>query len=212
MHFELQQLNRLTFPHLPKCCGNCGWWQGHDDGWSTAEADHWNQVAEERFGRWGKLAFGDGRLLGMVQFAPSPLFARKLRAGPAGVDSVLLTCSLVAEPSLDSVRKSLVLAVLSELHEDGIDTVEAFCRLLPRQQDKGHFFEQDFLRECGFNPVRSSRGVQLMRLELGGVQPVYLPARRKRRGILRRLKRPAPVPVAFAAEEPAEAFPVPACF
>ncbi len=198
MHFQLHNLNQATFPLLPDSCARCGWWQGYDQGWSKKQAQEWNQAAEERFGRWGKLGVADGKLLGMIQFAPAPLFFRKLPCGPAARDSVLLSCSLLEEASPDSLRKSLLLALLAELRDDDIDSVEAFCHL-NRLPGDCRFFKQDFLRDCGFYPVRSLGVLQLMRLELGGLTPVKKIARTRRRHILERIKRPAPAPVAFCS-------------
>ena len=198
MFFQLQNLNRLTNPRLPECCVNCGWWQGYDEGWPESEAEGWNRLAEDSFGRWGKLAAGDGKLLGMVQYGPAELFTRKLGCGPVDTGSILLTCSMVADASLESVRKSLVLAVIAELREQEFQTVEAFCRQVPGVRGNGHLFEQEFLRDCGFYPVRSGGGMQLMRLELGGVQPVKLPSLKSRRRLLERIKRPHPTPVPLA--------------
>jgi hypothetical protein len=213
MFFQLKNLNQVTFPELPECCVSCGWWQGYNDGWDEKEARSWIRTAEESFGCFGKLACGDDKLLGIIQYGPASLFARKLSPGPPDKDSILLTCSLISEEALESVRKSLVLAVLAELRERDFDTVEAFCYQVPEKQGRGHLFEQKFLRDCGFYPVRSSGGIQLMRLELGGVQPVRHSSLRHRLSILERIKRPspAPAPVAFGTIEAPAQVRVPAC-
>lgn len=197
MIFQLQNLNRNTLHMLPECCHECGWWQGCDSGWPSADAAvSWGKTAEDSFGRWGKLALGDNRLLGMVQFGPGNLFARsrKLACGPVDDDSILLACSLVADAAMEPVRKSLVLAVVAELQQEGVDTVEAFCRKTPDPPDDCRLFGQDFLKSCGFYPARSSRGLSLMRLELSGAQPVEELPRKARLRILERIKRPSPNP------------------
>ncbi|MCL6107160.1 MAG: hypothetical protein M1309_07460 [Actinobacteria bacterium] len=199
MFFELQNLNRQTFSRLPERCQGCGWWQGRDFGWSQAEAEEWNRVAEDKFGRWGKLAVGDGRLLGMIQFGPAAMFARNLSCGPASKSSALLACSLVTGDGMDAVRKSLVLSMLAELREAEIEMVEAFCSQTPGDRQAGHLPEYEFLRDCGFYPVRSSGGFQLMRLELGGTVISRPGPRKSRRRILERIKaqKRIPVPAAF---------------
>jgi len=205
MIYELQDLNTTTSGLLSDACRGCGWWQGHLSHWDTAQADAWSESMMENFGSWGKLALGDGQLLGMVQYGPAGMFPRTsdFPCGPVSPDAVLLTCGAVSDHALASVKKSLVTAVIADFYERQIQTVEAFtmdtgspheCRFLPH----------DFLRDCGFYPVKSARGVRLMRLELGGVQPVAEPRRRRR--LLERIKRtsPAPAPVAMVTARSAD--------
>ncbi len=201
MIFQLQELDKAGSTLLPEACLSCGWWQGQDGGWSSPEqADSWAEAALETFGGWGKLAVGDDELLGMIQYGPSGLFSRAgdFACGPVSPDAILFTCSLVLNRSFMSVRKSLVLAVLAELKERNIDTVEAFCYQDDDPEEDCRLFSQDFLRDCGFYPVRSSRGLQLMRLELGGVQPAMAGKQKSRRRILERIKRSSPHPAPAA--------------
>ncbi|MCL5883404.1 MAG: hypothetical protein M1539_05440 [Actinobacteria bacterium] len=219
MIFQLQELDRAGFELLPEDCQVCGWWQGHDDGWpGSHQADSWAETAIERFGGWGKLAVGDGELLGMIQYGPSVLFGRSgdLACGPVSNDAVLLTCSF-AHQDFQPVRKSLLTAVLAEMKERQVETVEAFCFEDVPPENECRLFSQDFLQDCGFYPVRSSRGLLLMRFELGGVLPTKAAKQKTRRRLLERIKRtaPAPAPVALcrsAAERgPAERGPAEAC-
>ncbi len=196
MHFQLQNLTQATFPLLPDRCIHCGWWQGHDQGWSKKEAQEWARTAEARFGRWGKLAVVDEKFLGMIQFGPAPLFSRSIACGQADKNSVLLSCGLLSGDTRDSVGKSLVLTLLAELRNDDFELVEAFCRL-DEHGDDCRFFQQGFLRDCGFLPVRSLRGIGLTRLELGGLTPAKKSVRVRGQRILRRIKRPSPAPAAF---------------
>ena len=129
MSFHLLELDKAGATLLPGECGSCGWWQGHDDGWSSAEqTDSWNEAALETFGSWGKLAMGDDDLLGMIQYGPAGLFARAndFACGPVSPSAVLFTCSIVPDKSYISVRKSLVLAVLADLTERHVTPVETF--------------------------------------------------------------------------------------
>lgn len=205
MFYELQDLNTYTTGLLSDTCRGCGWWQGFNDHWDTAQAGAWGESAESAFDSWGKMALGDGRLLGMIQFGPAGLFPRThdFPCGPVSPDTVLLTCGAIADDALASVKRSLVTAVIAEFHERQIQTVEAFS-MDTRSPNECRFFPHDFLRDCGFYPVRSVRGVKLMRLELGGVQPVAEPRRRRR--LLERIKRaaPAPAPVAMIRALPAD--------
>ncbi|MFA5801072.1 MAG: hypothetical protein WC911_01205 [Thermoleophilia bacterium] len=203
MIFQLQELDRSSSSCLPDDCNNCGWWQGYEGGWPSVEAtENWIDTAEENFGGWGKLALGDEKLLGMIQYGPSNLFprARKLACGPVSSDSLLLTCSTVESGSLESVRKSLVLAVLGEMKMLEIESVEAYSRQAPWPEHDCRLFEDKFLRDCGFYPVRASRGLQLMRFELGGTEKAEVASepRKTHRRILERIKRPSPKPVPAA--------------
>lgn len=210
MIFQLQNLDRTTLHFLPGDCCDCGWWQGHADGWRDADQQAaWARQAEELSGGWGKLALADGQLLGMIQYGPAALFpgVEALPCGPASADAVLMACSIVMDDALVVMRKSLMLTALAELRELGVETVEAFCHQGPSDDEPGHLFEQDFLRDSGFYPARSSGGIRLMRLELGGVERSGSPLRRSR-GRLRlldRIKRPAPAPspAALCRREPA---------
>ena len=207
MIFQLNDLCLGTSRLLPEKCRTCGWWQGHDDGGPAATAAAaWAHAAEESFGRWGKLALDDGRLLGMLQFGPAGLFprSRKLACGPPGGDSVLITCSSVSSPELEPVRKSLLLAAVTELEGDGVETIEAFCRTAPAERGDCHLLDEGFLKSCGFYPVKSSRRLRLMRLELAGLQPVKYRSRKSRLKILGRIKRaaPSPTPVTLCKAEP----------
>ena len=201
MIFQLLELDKSGEALLPGECRSCGWWQGHDDNWPSPErADSWSESALEIFGGWGKLAMGDDVLLGMIQYGPAGLFTRAndFACGPVSPDSVLFTCSIVPDTTYKSVRKSLVLSVLAELKERHIETVEAFCYQEDRPDNDCRLFDQGFLTDCGFYPVRSSRGLQLMRFELGGAQNAIVGKQKKRRRILERIKRTSPSPAPAA--------------
>ncbi len=199
MIFQLKSLDRTTSHFLPDDCRGCGWWQGREGGWpSPAEREAWERRAEELFGGWGKLALMDDRPLGMIQYGPSVLFPgmEKLPCGPLSTDAMLISCSRATDDSLPALRKSLLLAALAALQELEVEAVEAFCSCEQPQQHPGHLFESELLRESGFYPARSSNGVQLMRLELGGIERSGEHAQRHRHRLrlLERIKRPAPAP------------------
>jgi hypothetical protein len=214
--FQLLELDKAGARLLPEDCQACGWWQGQDDGWASgAQADAWSDAALEAFAGWGKLAVGDDQLLGMIQYGPAGLFKRsqEFACGPVSPGSVLLTCGIVPDITYMSVRKSLVLAVLAELKERQIDTVEAFCYQDGMPEGECRLFDRDFLTDCGFHPVRTSRGLQLMRLELGGAQTSGNGRLKSRRRILERIKRtsPAPAPAAMCEKNGSDAGHAPVC-
>lgn len=204
MIYQLQDLDKYSASLLPDRCRSCGWWQGHDNGWpGELEAFDWADAAAETFGPWGKLALGDDQVLGMVQYGPASLFkrTRRLPSGPVSEDAVLLTCSEVADGALETVRKSLVTAILAELRHNGIATVEAFCAEDKQNEAACQYFPQDFLRDCGFCLVRSHKGLKLMRLELSGMEPA-ISYKAPRRSILQRIKTRSASPAPVAMTEP----------
>ncbi len=197
MVFRLKNLNRSTRELAPGACSDCAWWQGFDDGWDQPEqAEQWARQAEETLGGWGKLALADGRLLGLIQFGPATIFPRvsQLCPGPRTGDPVFFTCSMVTSEADEPARKSLMLAALADLQQLETGTAEAFCYKEPGKDMPGHLFDREFLRGCGFRPVRSAGNVQLMRLELGGLQPSKPLRHSTRHRILERIKRPASAP------------------
>lgn len=206
MIFQLQDLDKAASDILPEECVSCGWWQGHDDRWTADEADNWAETAIEYFGSWGKLAIADDELMGMIQYGPVQLYARAndFACGPVSTGAVLLTCSMVTGREFEPTRRSLLTAVLADLKEQEVETVEAFCYQEDVPEGDCRLFKQDFLRDCGFNPVRSSRGLQLMRFEMGGVQTTMAGKQKSRRRILERIKRAAPAPAPAATCESTE--------
>jgi len=216
MIFQLQDLDKASALLLPEDCRSCGWWQGKDGGWaSSMQADSWEEAALESFGSWGKLAIGDDELLGMIQYGPAVLFSRSgdFACGPTSVDAVLLTCSIVSGSINEPIRKSLLTAVLAELKEREIPTVEAFCYQNETPEEDCRLFDQEFLRGCGFYPVRSSGGLQLMRLELGGMEPAKTRRQKTRRRLLERIKRtsPSPAPAATCQSQEKSSGRIPLC-
>lgn len=202
MIFHFEDLNRSTCETQPACCRDCGWWQGHDHGWPEAGAGRWQKSAEADAGRWGKLATGDGDFLGLVQFGPAPLFprARELPGGPVTSGAFLLTCGLAADDNLAPVLRSLVLTLLAELEAAGTARVEAWGRESGGDDDC-RFFPRDFLAGCGFSPLRRSRGLVLMGMDLKTLVRVRpLPVRRRR--LLERLRRTAPAPTPLFSVAP----------
>lgn len=203
MIFHFEDLNRSNCDLRPAACRACGWWQGHEDGWPQNAAGRWQQGAEKSSGRWGKLALGDGDFLGLVQFGPAPLFprTRQLPGGPVTAGAFLLTCGLTADDSMAPVLRSLVLTMLAELEQAGVGRVEAWGREDAAGADC-RFFARDFLAGCGFSPIRRSRGMVLMGLDLKTIVRVR-PLPLKRRRLLERLRRtaPAPAPLMLAARD-----------
>ena len=155
----------------------------------------WIERVESGWGSWGTIyRDDDGRTLGSMQYGPAGLFPRaaELPAGPPSDDAVLVTCAYLVDRTSPWVLQSLFLAAIGDAKDKGAAALEAFSYRYPEgESDYERFlvhrtvFPHDFLVDFGFRTVRSSRPVELARLELGGLVPV-LEGRRER--VLRALK------------------------
>jgi hypothetical protein len=116
-------------------------------------------------------------------------------------DAVLVTCAYLVDTSSPWVMQSLFLSAIGEAKDKGAKALETFAYRYPegestyeRFQVHKTVFPRDFLTDFGFRTVRSAGLVELVRLELGGLQPA-LPGRRS--SVLKSLRevfQPAPVP------------------
>jgi hypothetical protein len=195
-------LTGATLETAPSVCHQCVWWQSRTRG---VDKQRWIQKAEEEWGAWGTVYYDeDGRLLGSMQYGPSGLFPRAgdLPAGPPSDDAVLITCAYLVGGAAAWVEQSLFLAAIGEARDKGAKALEAFAYRYPEGETTYErflvhrtVFPRDFLGDFGFFTVRAQGNVELARLELGGLQPVF---EGKRASVLRRVKEaflPEPVPV-----------------
>ena len=202
MATRLAGLTGATLSTAPAVCHNCIWWQSR--GGRPTDKARWVEKAEEEWGAWGTIySDADGRVLGSMQYGPSPLFPRaaELPAGPPSEDAVLVTCAYVVDPATPWVLQSLFLAAIGEAKDKGAGALEAFAYRYPEggtiaQRFHLHrtVFPHDFLSDFGFVTVRTAGRIELARLELGGLQAV---AEGRRAQVLRLVKEafaPAPVP------------------
>lgn len=191
MHFQIENLEESNTGLLPEHCQACGWWQGYDNGWpSHKAAAAWGEEAMDQFGYWGKLAIGDDELLGFIQFGPADLFARAGEiAGDEARDSVLLACSEVSDKDITSLRKSLLIAAMAELRQREVEQIDAFCSANGQGNNDCRLFSRKFLSDCGFTPVKQIGDLVMMRLELGGAQPVRYQREKARHRLLERIRR-----------------------
>lgn len=206
MDFQLRNIDDIGIEWLPEHCHECGWWQGYDDGWPSREAaSAWRGAASEIQGYWGKMATGDDDLLGFVMFGPSDLFARARKiAGDDVKGSIFLSCSHITAAGFGSIRKSLVMTILAELRELGVEKVDAFCSNEDSYVDDCRLFSREFADDCGFYPVKATAEITLMRLELTGAEPTRRHRQKTGSRLLERLKRPsaAPSPAAMCQRRP----------
>lgn len=176
---SIQHLTGATAPRRPDVCRSCVWWQTRDD--RALDKRHWIQDIEDDFGAWGEVYLDGDRHIASLQYGPAVAFprARTLPAGPASDDAVLVTCAYLSDPSSPWSLQSLFLACIGACHERRVTAIEAFAFVHAAEAEfadrfLGHrtVFPRDFLADYGFATLRSAGRVELMRLELGGLQPV----------------------------------------
>src|ERR671935_61290 len=195
-------LTGATLETAPTVCHACVWWQTRSG--RRLDKRKWIERAEEEWGAWGTVYYDDDRrLLGSMQYGPAELFprARELPAGPPSEDAVLVTCAYLTDPAKPWVMQSLFLAAGGDARGKGARALEAFAYRYPEGEstyERFHvhrtIFPRGFLSDFGFLTVRAAGRVELVRLELGGLEPVAEPARAS---LLRRVREallPAPVP------------------
>jgi hypothetical protein len=99
------------------------------------------------------------------------------------------------------VLQSLFLAAIGEAKDKGAGALETFAYRFPEAQTAYErfvvhktVFPRDFLSDFGFGTVRAQGRVELVRLELGGLQPVVEGSRQKVLRVVRQAFFPQPVP------------------
>lgn len=195
-------LTGATLPTAPPVCHGCVWWQSR--GGRRADKRRWIDKAEDNWGAWGTVYYDDdGRVLGSMQYGPSALFPRaaELPAGPPSADAVLATCAYLVDPSTPWVMQSLFLAAIGEVRDKGVRALETFAYRYPEGESTYErflvhrtVFPRDFLADLGFLTLRSAGRVELVRLELGGLQPVRAGRRAQVLRVVKEAFSPAPVP------------------
>jgi len=203
MPTRVSGLTTGTIGDAPPVCHGCVWWQSRGN--KTASKQRWMEKAEEDWGEWGSVYYDDdGRVLGSMQFGPAALFPRAadLPAGPPSDDAVVVTCAYLQGGAPVFVEQSLFLAAIGEARDKGARALEAFAYRYPTGESTYErflvhrtVFPSDFLEDFGFVTLRSQGSVELMRLELGGLQPVEEGRRAKVLRVVQEAFTPAPAPV-----------------
>jgi len=202
MSERIAGLTGLTLERAPSVCQACVWWQSR--GGREADKARWIEKAEQDWGAWGAVyRDDDGRMLGSMQYGAAELFPRaaELPAGPPSDGAVLVTCAYLADRSSPWVLQSLFLTAIGEARSRGAKALETFAyRYVEGESAYERFdvhktiFPRDFLADFGFRTVRSAGRVELVRLELGGLQPVVEGKRERVLRVVREALVPAPVP------------------
>ena len=203
MPTRVSGLTTGTIGDAPPVCHGCVWWQSRGN--KTASKQRWMEKAEEDWGEWVSVYYDDdGRVLGSMQFGPAALFPRAadLPAGPPSDDAVVVTCAYLQGGAPVFVEQSLFLAAIGEARDKGARALEAFAYRYPTGESTYErflvhrtVFPSDFLEDFGFVTLRSQGSVELMRLELGGLQPVEEGRRAKVLRVVQEAFTPAPAPV-----------------
>jgi hypothetical protein len=198
---RLEGLTGATLETAPTVCHECVWWQSRG---KTTNKERWIDRAEDDWGAWGTVYYDEhGRTLGSMQHGPAELFPRasELPAGPPSPDAVLVTCAYLVDFSSPWVMQSLFLAAIGDARDKGAKALEAFAYRYPegesayeRFQVHKTIFPRDFLSDFGFLTVRMEGRVELVRLELAGLQPVVEGARAKVLRVVKEAFFPEPVP------------------
>jgi hypothetical protein len=196
----VDHLTGATLESAPPPCRRCMWWQARP-GNDPAERRRWAQESEDEFGPWGKLYRDATGVIGLIQYAPAHAFprARTLPAGPPSRDAVLVSCAYLTDAQSPWVLQSLFLAAIGECRDNGLPALEAFAYRYRAGEDFSTRFlghRTDFLADFGFYGRRSAGRIELMRLELGGIE--LAPARSRLARLRERLApaiNPAPAAV-----------------
>ncbi|MDX6510189.1 MAG: hypothetical protein QOG81_1941, partial [Gaiellaceae bacterium] len=127
--------------------------------------------------------------------------AAELPAGPPSADAVLVTCAYLVAQSSPWVMQSLFLAAIGDSKDRGASALETFGYRYPEGESNYErfrvhktIFPRDFLSDFGFTTVRTLGRVELVRLELGGLQPVVEGTRSKVLQVVKEAFFPEPVP------------------
>jgi hypothetical protein len=195
-------LTGATLQTAPTVCHECVWWQSR--GQRSPDKRRWREKVEDEWGAWGTVYYDDdGRLLGSMQYGPSTYFPRAadLPAGPPSPDAVVVTCAYLVDTSTPWVMQSLFLAAIGHSRDRKAKALEAFAyRYREGESTYERFlvhrtvFPRDFLADLGFMTVRMSGRVELVRLELGGLEPVAEGTRAKVLRLVKQAFSPAPLP------------------
>jgi hypothetical protein len=175
-------LTRASTHELPACCSTCVFWQTLRGGSDEGERDRWAHRTERAFGPWGRMLSDGEQVVGVMQYGPSTAFprARVLPAGPPHRDAALVTCAYVTGDDPAGSVERLVLEALADIKGRGMNAIEIFAMRYPDEVPAADraalnhtLFDLAMLERLGFRTVRSRGQVSLMRLELGGREPVH---------------------------------------
>lgn len=174
----VDHLTGATLHDAPPPCRGCMWWQtrpGKDPG----DRARFVEQVEDEFGPWGKLYRDEGRVIGLIQYGPVSAFPRAagMPGGPPSRDAVIVTCAYLLDAQTPWVLQSLFLAAIGECKDRNLPALEAYSYRYPGEQSFSRrflyhrtIFPADFLMAFGFEPRRTAGRIELMRLDLRGIE------------------------------------------
>jgi hypothetical protein len=175
---RVDHLTGASIGDAPAPCRECMWWQSRP-GRQPPDRRRFIEQVEADFGPWGKIYRDEGGVTGLIQYGPADQFPRAaaLPAGPPSRDAVVVTCAYLTEVHSPWVLQSLMLAAIGECKDRGFPAIEAFGYRYPADESfEARFllhrtiFPHDFLRDFGFQPRRAAGRIELMRLDLRGIE------------------------------------------
>ena len=203
MTARLEGLTGATLETAPTVCHACVWWQSRRG--RGVDKRRWIEKTEADWGAWGAVyRDDDGRVIGSMQYGPAELFPRawELPGGPPSDDAVLVTCAYLVERASPWVMQSLFLAAIGDARDKRAKALETFAYRYPEGESPYErflvhrtVFPRDFLSDFGFETVRAQGRVELVRLELGGLQAVAEGSREKVLRLVKDAFTPTPAPV-----------------
>jgi hypothetical protein len=196
-------LTGVTLQEAPSVCHECIWWQSRSG--RDLEKRRWIEKAETEWGPWGAVyRDDDGSVIASMQYGPAELFphAWELPGGPPSDDAVLVTCAYLLDRASPWVMQSLFLAAIGDARDKKARALETFAYRYPEGESAYErflvhrtVFPRDFLSDFGFQTVRAIGNVELVRLDLGGLEPVAEGTRAKVLRLVKEAFSPAPAPV-----------------
>jgi len=196
-------LTGLTLQEAPTVCHECIWWQSKGN--RSIDKRRWIEKAEGDWGAWGAVyRDDDGAVIGSMQYGPAVLFPKawELPAGPPSEDAVLVTCAYLLDRASPWVMQSLFLAAIGDARGKRARALETFAYRYPEGESAYErflvhrtVFPRNFLSDFGFETVRTVGSVELVRLDLGGLQPVAEGTREKVLRLVKEAFSPQPEPV-----------------
>ena len=174
---SVEHLTGATEPRRPDVCRSCVWWQG--TGERGVDKRRWIQDVEDDFGAWGEIYLDGDRHVASLQYGPAPAFPRA-RTCPRGRPRTTRSRDVrlplrpfqpvVAPEPVPGVHRRVPRAPRDG--DRGVRVVHAAdAEFAERFLHHRTIFPRDFLADYGFATLRSAGRVELMRLELGGLQP-----------------------------------------
>ena len=161
---------------LPTRCASCVFWETPTRlplecgaRCDPAAAAAWVRTVSTEWGECGRVALGDGEVLGFIKYAPPSAVpqARLMPAGPPVEGAALIMCMHIAPDARRlGVGGVLLRAALRDLSQRGERAVQAYATTVRGAMDDVPVVGVEFLLRHGFRVVRPHPTTPLLRLDL----------------------------------------------